>query len=70
MEQSQITTEKSTPITLMSIVTGIFAIGIGVIVLYTLASSPSVLGQFIALLIVAAVFIGLTFTAIINLNRS
>ncbi len=69
MEQSQVDTAKAAPITLMSVLTGIFAIIIGVVVLYTLASSESILAQFIALLIVTAVFVALAFGAIITLNR-
>jgi Zn-dependent protease with chaperone function len=69
MEQSPPTPTETAPVTLMSVLTGVFAIIVAVIVLYTLASSNSILAQFIALLIAAAVFIALAFGAIMALNR-
>lgn len=69
MEQSQFTPTKSAPIPFMSVLTGIFAIVIGIVVLYTLASSQSVLAQFIALMIVGAAFVSLAFGAVTLLNR-
>ncbi|MCA9912999.1 MAG: hypothetical protein KC496_06605 [Anaerolineae bacterium] len=69
MEQSQVTTTKPASLTMMSVFTGIFAIGIGAIVLHTLVSSPSVLGKFIALLIVGVFLSSLAIAAITLRNR-
>lgn len=70
MEQSQIQSKKSASINLMSVFTGIFSIGIGAVVLHTLVSSPSILGKFIALLIVGALLSGLASAAVTQRNRS